>query len=166
MFSTSTKAISTNAAAQPRACSAGSGDSENAKIATGSVGSAWETSPEIALAAIDEVKSKRRGLSGDPRNGDDDTRENPADCAREDDAPDRSPLVDAERKACLALAAGNDLEHLLRRACDHREHQDRKRDGAEDRALAMPDDQQAEDEDSDDDRGDPVEYVEDDAEAA
>ena len=56
MFITSTNPISTSAAAQPAACSSGDGDSENAKIATGSVGSACVTSVETWLAAIDEVK--------------------------------------------------------------------------------------------------------------
>ena len=56
-LSTSTKRIRTSAAAQPAACSPGSGDSENTKIVTGSVGRALETSAETWFAAIEEVKS-------------------------------------------------------------------------------------------------------------
>jgi hypothetical protein len=48
--------IRTSAAAQPAACSPGSGDSENTKIETGSVGSAFVTSVETWFAAIEDVK--------------------------------------------------------------------------------------------------------------
>src|SRR4029078_2705114 len=58
---TRTTAIRTSAAAHAAACSPGSGDSEKTKIVTGSVGSAWVTSPEIWLAAIDEVNKSGAG---------------------------------------------------------------------------------------------------------
>ena len=47
------------------------------------------------------------------------------------------------------------LEHLLRRARDHRQHQDRERERAGDGALPVADDEHPEDEDADDDRRDP-----------
>ena len=54
---TSTNPISTSAAAHAAAWSFGSAESDSVKIASGSDGSACVTSPEILLAATDEVKS-------------------------------------------------------------------------------------------------------------
>ena len=84
---------------------------------------------------------------------------------RQDDADGRPPPSDAEREARLAQAAGDDLEHLLRRTRDHRQHQDGESERAEDRALPAADDEQTEDEDADDDRRHAVQDVEHDPKA-
>ena len=60
-------------------------------------------------------------------------------------------------------SAGHEREHLLRRARDHRHHQDRERERAGEGALTAAGDDHPEDEDADDDRGDPVHHVEHDA---
>ena len=69
-------------------------------------------------------------------------------------------LRDAEREARVAQAPRDDLEDLLGRPGDHRQHEDRERERAVDGALAVPDDEEPEDEDADDDRRDAVQDVE------
>ena len=164
MFITSTNAISTSAAAQAAAWSSGDGDSERVKIRTGSVASALWTSTEIWFCVNDEVKS-----SG---------AVSPATRATAITTPVRMPPIAVGRtmlytvrqrgtpRARLASRRwrGHELEHLLRRARDHRDHQDREGHRAVDRALAVADDEQAVDEDADDDRRDAVEDVQHDAE--
>ena len=66
----------------------------------------------------------------------------------------------------MAKALWHDTEDLLRRTRDHRQHQDRERERPVDRALAIPDDEQAEDEDADDDRRHAIQDVEHDAQPA
>ena len=60
----------------------------------------------------------------------------------------------------LAQRGRHEQQHLLRRARDERQHDDRERERAGVGALPVPDDEQAVDEDADDDRRQPVEHVE------
>jgi hypothetical protein len=65
-----------------------------------------------------------------------------------------------ERRARVAHRQGHEREYLLRRAGDEREHDHREGERCFPRRLAASNDQQAEDEDADHDRGDAVEDVE------
>jgi len=56
-FSSITKTISSSAAAQAWACSAGLGDSDSSKMRTGIEDSAFDGSVEIMVEAIEEVNS-------------------------------------------------------------------------------------------------------------
>ena len=161
MFITSTKAIRTRAAAQAARLLARirrlrvdeDRDRQRRQRARG-------RRTEIAFAAIDVVK--RSGAVS------------PATRATAMTTPVRMPPIAAGRtmfhvvrhlvtpsaRLACAQALRNDLEDLLRRASDHREHQDRERERTVDRALPVSDDEQAEDEDADHDRGDAVQDVE------
>ena len=71
----------------------------------------------------------------------------------------RPPLRHAERLTRLAEGLRHELQHLLRRAGDERQHDDRERERGDQRALLEPQHEQPVDEDPDHDRGDAVEDV-------
>ena len=106
MLRTRTKRISTRAAAHPAACSPGSADSEKAKIATGSVGSACDMSVEIWFAAIELVNSSGAVSPATRATEITTPGEDPSDRDGQDDVPGRAPLRHAEGEAALAQAAG------------------------------------------------------------
>ena len=137
----STNAISTSAAPQACSCRAGSGCSEYVKIRTGMFGSAFVTSVETA--GEDRAgEEQRRRLAGGARDRQHRAGEDAAEARRQDDAEHGAPAADAEREARLPQRGRHEQQHLLRRARDQRQHDDRERERARIGALRVPDDEQ------------------------
>ena len=62
----------------------------------------------------------------------------PPDRRGQHDREDRAPLAAAERQARLAQVVGHELEHLLGRADDDRQHEAGQRERTGEAGLALP----------------------------
>ena len=149
-------------AAAPHACwwSTGSACSAEVKMNIGieAIGSPRVVADRVAVERARE--EERRRLAGRARGREGRARDDSADRLRQDDAQGRPPLRGAQREARLAHRGRDQGEHLLGRARDHRNHQDREREARLPRRLPVADDDEDEDEDAEHDRRDPVQHVE------
>src|ERR1041385_6882329 len=106
---------------------------------------------EIQVAKCREQQWRR--LPRDPRDADEAAGHDAAHGRPRHDLQRRAPARIAERERRLAQRMRDQAHHFFRRAREHRNHQDRERDGAGERreVLLRPDDKRPAD-DADDDR--------------
>ena len=107
--------------------------------------------PELVVERREE---KRRRLAGNPGDRQQDTGDDAGAGGAIADAHDHFPARRAERGCRFAQRVGDEGEHVLGGAHDHRNDQHGQRDAAcPSREVAHPDDQDLVDEQADDDRG-------------
>ena len=118
----------------------------------------------VEVGAVDDADGDQQGsgLADHPGDGERDAGREARDGRREDDLEDGPPLRHAQRVGGLPQLVGDELQDLLRRPHDHRDHQHRQRDRAHDahpHPGAEEDREQGEGEQAGDDRRDAGHHV-------
>ena len=109
-------------------------------------------------------EQQRRGLARGPREREHDAGEDPGRGRRQHDAPDRPPAGRPEREGGLLLGGRHELQDLVGRSHDDREHQDAEGDSPrERREVAHRDDHPEVDDEPGHDRGQTEQHVHDEA---
>ena len=125
----------------------------------------WDRGHRLVHVGHDRVREdrrreeQRRRLAGRPGHRHDGGGDDPADCRRQDHGDHSAGTCRPERHPTLAQGRRHQCEHLLGGPRDQWHHHDREPDRCSDRALTVTDHQQAEDEDTDDDRRHAGEHV-------